>query len=515
MSVDDLNDPTRYISLKSVPLLDEHSLQGKSGMDVVVDGQFLRDVAANNNRKFQNTGDPAAMIVGHTPDDDSTDQKPVVGWAANFHVAPFTNTDGRTVDCLYADLFYRRDKENVIRDFPRRSVELWVGKREIDPIALLGGTTPERDLGVVRFSRPPESMKTVNGSLVQFYSRRTHPVYRYSAGTSMPLPGQDDDKKPDDKPKADKPDDKRDPSVKKMDDQEAPAMSKGFAELKDMIADMVGKYEQLVQQMQEFQSFKTEITGMLDDVDGEQPPLDASGGMQGGMPPGVDPSAGPMQGAAPAGPPPGAPASAPAPTEEARVEQEGNPVKFGFGMPSPGSAYVPSGSKKEKMSRETADATEVIKLHRQVADLTKNLKEATETIEYLAEKNAKAEVDSTVAALKEQRVKFSRETEPEIREKMLYLFKHGGPEALKSYSDEAAKLWEKEPLQAPSQVAGGFLARYQRPTDERAQEAGSAGLEGEEALKKWNQLRLKFQREQNLDPKAASAEAYKAMGRSA
>jgi len=141
-----------FVTVASVPILDEHVLTARDGdVEAVVDAAFLEDVADNCNGRFAATGDAVPLVIGHTvPDAPESEQPPIVGYATNFRVGDFNDT-GR--QAIYCDFHVRRERESALRDYPRRSVELWVRKREIDPISLLGATTPERDLGILRYSR--------------------------------------------------------------------------------------------------------------------------------------------------------------------------------------------------------------------------------------------------------------------------------------------------------------------------------------------------------------------------
>lgn len=139
------DDQNRWATIPGVPVLDEHELTDSRGQaSGVVDARFLQEVANNNNRRFAQTGDATPLTRGHTSDDPSAPDPPVLGYAVNFRVAPWRN--GR--NALYADFKVDRRYEKDI-DNSRRSVELWFAKREVDPIAVLKATTPERDLGVI------------------------------------------------------------------------------------------------------------------------------------------------------------------------------------------------------------------------------------------------------------------------------------------------------------------------------------------------------------------------------
>jgi hypothetical protein len=51
--------------------------------------------------------------------------------------------------CVFVDFLVQPDKVDLVKQFPRRSVELYEKDGIIDPIALLGATTPRRSLGLV------------------------------------------------------------------------------------------------------------------------------------------------------------------------------------------------------------------------------------------------------------------------------------------------------------------------------------------------------------------------------
>lgn len=145
------DDPSRWHTEIGVPILDEHDLTNENGEVVGRIGKDeLEQIARNNNKRILQTGDPATLILGHTSDHPGADEKPAKGFAVNYRVRPFKrNEDGQIVYAIHADFKVRPQNRQLLEEYPRRSVELWLSRKEIDPIALLGGTTPERDLGVV------------------------------------------------------------------------------------------------------------------------------------------------------------------------------------------------------------------------------------------------------------------------------------------------------------------------------------------------------------------------------
>lgn len=139
-----------YVIVEDVFILDEHQM--KIGDKVIdINEQKLQDIADRNNRRIHNTGDEIPLIIGHTKDGaDEKDQPEVVGYAYNLRVRDFMNTGKKAIAATFK---YHKASADLAKKFPRRSVELWTRDWKLDPIALLGATTPERDLGLVRFKR--------------------------------------------------------------------------------------------------------------------------------------------------------------------------------------------------------------------------------------------------------------------------------------------------------------------------------------------------------------------------
>lgn len=139
-----------YVIVEDVFILDEHQM--KLGDKVIeIDAKKLQDIADRNNNRIRNTGDEIPLIIGHTKDGaDEKDQPEVVGYASNLRVKDFMNTGKKAIAATFK---YHKASADLAKKFPRRSVELWTRDWKLDPIALLGATTPERDLGLVRFKR--------------------------------------------------------------------------------------------------------------------------------------------------------------------------------------------------------------------------------------------------------------------------------------------------------------------------------------------------------------------------
>lgn len=173
--------PGEYITKTHVPVLKEHSMDnGPNGVPEYVGPAELQEIANNNNKRVRQTGDATPLVVGHTVDGDPEDEQPeIVGYATNFYVAPLFETGQMA---LHADFHIRREeRDRVNKFFPRRSVEYWPRRREIDPISLLGATTPEQDLGLIQFSRNGRRYEraSVGGREVIRYNRRGDTEYGY------------------------------------------------------------------------------------------------------------------------------------------------------------------------------------------------------------------------------------------------------------------------------------------------------------------------------------------------
>lgn len=151
----------KFIIKRDVPILDEHVLKDDDGNPLVVfNERRLRQIAARNNRRIKQTGDLIPLVIGHTKDDAPEEAQPeIVGYATDLRVRPFRKTGRKAIT---AKFLYFANKVAKARGFPRRSIELWLSDGKIDPISLLGATTPDRDLGLVQLEK--------SGAVLQFAS---------------------------------------------------------------------------------------------------------------------------------------------------------------------------------------------------------------------------------------------------------------------------------------------------------------------------------------------------------
>lgn len=149
-------DGQEYYVYDEVPVFDEH----EDDEGVVYDKKLLEKIASNNNSRIEDTGDYCPIVEWHTPEDkDPEKDPPIAGFAGPFTVKRFGKKKPRWA--IYARFRIRRDKHDVFRNRPRRSVEIWPEdcpeNRYIDPIALLGAETPRRDLGIITYSKSDRS----------------------------------------------------------------------------------------------------------------------------------------------------------------------------------------------------------------------------------------------------------------------------------------------------------------------------------------------------------------------
>lgn len=146
----------QFVNVPNIPVFAEHSTTTKDGRQLKFGYAELKAVADRCNRRIQETGDYAALALGHNPDPHAkamgaSDPKPM-GYAGPFRMGEIVGLDGTKKYAILADLHYFKDDYQEARKYGRRSAELWVEDRYeemfLDPIALLGSQTPRLDLGL-------------------------------------------------------------------------------------------------------------------------------------------------------------------------------------------------------------------------------------------------------------------------------------------------------------------------------------------------------------------------------
>jgi len=308
-----LDNAPQLVNVGRYAILDEHELpETASHPKIVVNAQRLKRIANNANKRVTDTGDMVPLVIGHTDDDKpETKQPPLVGFASNFDVQPLFDT-GR--EAIWADFYIYDTKIDIARDYPRRSVELWASRDEIDPISLLGPTTPERDLGLMQFSRKDEFS------------------YHYSLNTETAKMAEEKDKPASDEKKE-----------AKVEEKETPKEDSKPQSGLDQIVAAVMESAPMKQMSAVLEKLMTLVDALENEPDGDEQPQ-------------------PQTQEKP-------------PASEAAKFNEPPPVKFDSSSASGSNTNIPTMvNDKEQYSRKD-EADEVVKLRRQVEKLEKDAQE--------------------------------------------------------------------------------------------------------------------------------------------
>jgi hypothetical protein len=145
-----------WLNIDNVPVFAEHETTTRGGRELKFGRWELNALCAKCNRRIRETGDYAGIVIGHTPSPESAQNAPpmpLIGLAGPFRVGLLRQPGGKARWAILADFHVQREQANAIRQYPRRSAELWVEDRYedmyLDPIALLGAETPRLDMGLL------------------------------------------------------------------------------------------------------------------------------------------------------------------------------------------------------------------------------------------------------------------------------------------------------------------------------------------------------------------------------
>lgn len=176
--------PDGHYVVHAVPVFDEHFNPAPNWPKNLrhVTRDLLRKIASRNNAAIRDTGDLTTVVIGHmeSPEgnhDESSEAKssnspPLVGYARNFRVIDNYGKENPRA-CLVCDMIFREDQRDLLRKYPRRSVEIWPDDLRLDPISLLGAETPRRPLGLVKYSRESTPTQAKQANSTQADSRPT------------------------------------------------------------------------------------------------------------------------------------------------------------------------------------------------------------------------------------------------------------------------------------------------------------------------------------------------------
>lgn len=143
-----------FVTLKQVPVFAEHQTKARDGRNLKFGKKELEALAKRCNRRIEETGDYAAITLGHTaePGDSQAKQPEMVGFAGPFKVG-LIGPKGKQRYAVLADFHVHAEDYPKLKKYPRRSPELWLEDRYeemfLDPIALLGAEAPRLDMGLL------------------------------------------------------------------------------------------------------------------------------------------------------------------------------------------------------------------------------------------------------------------------------------------------------------------------------------------------------------------------------
>lgn len=154
----DVDDDGEFFVIKDVPVFAEHQTTAKNGRYLVFGYNELLAVCNRCNQRINDTGDYAAITLGHTPDPallaaGRAKAPKIVGYAGPFRMGVMGSDRASRRYAILAEFrIFKTDWEEV-RRHPRRSPELWLEesyeKMFLDPIALLGAEAPRLDMGLL------------------------------------------------------------------------------------------------------------------------------------------------------------------------------------------------------------------------------------------------------------------------------------------------------------------------------------------------------------------------------
>lgn len=137
--------PEQYRKVEGVCVFCEHERE-HNGETLKFDLAELERICNANNNRIVDTGSFSPLIEGHVSDDPDADEKPVLGFQGPYRLSRIGSKKPRWA--IVCDEYHKLKHADKLDDLPRRSPELWIEKKLIDPVAALGGTTPHMDLGL-------------------------------------------------------------------------------------------------------------------------------------------------------------------------------------------------------------------------------------------------------------------------------------------------------------------------------------------------------------------------------
>jgi hypothetical protein len=142
-----------FVLMENIPVFAEHETTARNGRKLRFRREELEAIVERCNRRIRETGDYAAITIGHTPEPgEGHDQPPVVGFAGPFRLGLLGEPGQRQRYAILADMHVYIDKADVLKEHPRRSPELWLeddyDQMYLDPISLIS-EPPRLDMGLL------------------------------------------------------------------------------------------------------------------------------------------------------------------------------------------------------------------------------------------------------------------------------------------------------------------------------------------------------------------------------
>lgn len=148
---DKILNSDEYAVFENVPVFVEHQRALKDGRTLQFGKKELQCVIDRSNQRITETGDFAPIVIGHTSNEPTAIKPPKIGWAGPFKLGWLTSAKDKYA--ILCDFRIEKDKVGLLKEYPRRSAEIWAEERYedmyLDPISLLGAETPWSDMGVL------------------------------------------------------------------------------------------------------------------------------------------------------------------------------------------------------------------------------------------------------------------------------------------------------------------------------------------------------------------------------
>jgi len=139
-----------FVDAGEVCVFAEHETVDSEGNPVRFSRCDLVEIVDRCNARILDTGDFAPLTDGHNPSAENiasgAKEPEVLGYDGPFRLGVIGEANPRSA--IFAREWHYKDRHEIVKRKPRRSVEYWTSKRHFDPIAALGATTPRLDIGM-------------------------------------------------------------------------------------------------------------------------------------------------------------------------------------------------------------------------------------------------------------------------------------------------------------------------------------------------------------------------------